>query len=55
LVDEVPGCLRLVLGHYDTTTVHVSVEARKDDGFDPVWLRNAVTEPVEESGAEVDP
>jgi len=35
-------------------TVHVTVEARKEDGFDQVWLRNAVTEPVEESGAEVD-
>jgi hypothetical protein len=35
-------------------TVHVTVEGRKDDGFDPVWLRNAVTEPIEESGAEVD-
>ncbi|HUW11364.1 MAG TPA: AAA family ATPase, partial [Anaerolineae bacterium] len=35
-------------------TVHVTVEARKEDGFDEVWLRNAVTEPVEESGAEVD-
>jgi len=35
-------------------TVHVTVEARKEDGFDQVWLRNAVTEPVEESGVEVD-
>ena len=35
-------------------TVHVTVEAHKQDGFDQVWLRNAVTEPVEESGAEVD-
>jgi len=34
-------------------TVHVTVEARNEEGFDPVWLRNAVTEPVEESGAEV--
>jgi hypothetical protein len=34
--------------------VHVTVEGRKDDGFDPVWLRNAVTEPIEESGAEVE-
>jgi len=35
-------------------TVHVTVEAHKEEGFDQVWLRNAVTEPVEESGAEVD-
>jgi hypothetical protein len=35
-------------------TVHVTVEGRKEDGFDQVWLRNAVTEPIEESGAEVD-
>ena len=35
-------------------TIHVTIEAHKEDGFDPVWLRNAVTEPVEESGAEVD-
>jgi hypothetical protein len=35
-------------------TVHVTVEARREEGFDQVWLRNAVTEPVEESGAEVE-
>ena len=35
-------------------TVHVTVEAHKEEGFDRVWLRNAVTEPIEESGADVD-
>jgi len=37
----------------DAGTVNVTVEARKDEGFDQVWLRNAVIEPVEESGASV--
>jgi hypothetical protein len=36
------------------SSIHMTVEARNDDGFDPVWLRNAVQEPIDESGAEVD-
>ena len=44
-----PDLVRLLV-----ESAHVTVEARKEDGFDPVWLRNAVTEPIEESGAEVE-
>jgi len=30
-------------------TVEVQITAEKNDGFDPVWLRNAVEEPLEET------
>ena len=30
------------------------VEADKLDGFDPVWLRNAVLEPLDEADVEVE-
>lgn len=35
-------------------SVRVRVEAHSDEGFDSVWLRNAVLEPIEESGAETE-
>jgi hypothetical protein len=34
--------------------IRVTVEADKLDGFDPVWLRNAVLEPLDEADVEVE-
>jgi hypothetical protein len=34
-------------------TIQVTVEAKAPDGFDPVWLRNAVLEPLEEADVEI--
>jgi hypothetical protein len=36
-------------------SVHVQVDARSEEGFDPQWLRNAVKEPLEEADVELDP
>lgn len=33
-------------------TIRVTVEAEHPEGFDPVWVRNAVREPLEEAGVE---
>ena len=53
--DQAPLTARLARRGADTAgTVHVTADAHREEGFDRVWLRNAVTEPVEESGAEVD-
>jgi hypothetical protein len=35
-------------------SIHVTVEADKLDGFDPVWLRNAVLEPLDEADVVVE-
>ncbi len=35
--------------------VHVSVDAKSEEGFDPTWLRNAVKEPIEEADVIADP
>lgn len=35
-------------------TLDVTVQARAAEGFDPVWLRNAVLEPLEEADIEVE-
>lgn len=35
-------------------TIHVTVQARNPDGFDRSWLRNAVREPLEELGVEME-
>jgi len=35
-------------------SVHVQVDARSEEGFDPQWLRNAVKEPLEEADVEID-
>jgi hypothetical protein len=35
-------------------TVDVTVEAGTPEGFDSVWLRNAVLEPLEEADIEVE-
>ena len=34
--------------------IDATVEAESEDGFDPVWLRNAVLEPLEEADIEVE-
>jgi hypothetical protein len=34
-------------------SVRMTVEARKLDGFDPTWLRNAVLEPLDEADVEM--
>jgi hypothetical protein len=34
-------------------TIDVTVEARAAEGFDPVWLHNAVLEPLEEADISV--
>ena len=36
-------------------SIRMVVEANKVEGFDPVWLRNAVLEPLEEADVEVEP
>ncbi len=36
-------------------SIRTVVEANKVEGFDPVWLRNAVLEPLEEADVEVEP
>ena len=36
-------------------TVHVTLEAQSEEGFDSQWLRNAVLEPLEEAKVEFDP
>lgn len=33
-------------------TLVLTGRAEKSDGFDPNWLRNAVEEPIEETGIE---
>jgi len=33
-------------------SVHIEVHAESDAGFDPVWLRNAVEEPLDEADIE---
>jgi hypothetical protein len=35
-------------------TIRMTVEAEAAEGFDPVWLRNAVVEPLEEADVEAD-
>jgi hypothetical protein len=35
-------------------SVRITVDAAKPDGFDPVWLRNAVLEPLDEADVEVE-
>ena len=35
-------------------TIDVTVDAEAKEGFDPVWLRNAVLEPLEEADIEVE-
>jgi len=35
-------------------TIHLNVSAESLQGFDPVWLRNAVIEPLDEAGVETD-
>ena len=35
----------------DALTVRLQIDAASDEGFDPTWIRNAVREPFEESGA----
>ncbi len=35
-------------------TIRLNVTAESLQGFDPVWLRNAVMEPLDEAGVEVD-
>ena len=35
-------------------SVHVQVEARSEDAFDPQWLRNALKKPLEEADVELD-
>jgi hypothetical protein len=35
-------------------TIRMTVEAETAEGFDPVWLRNAVLEPLEEADVETD-
>jgi hypothetical protein len=39
----------------DEGMLTVSVEAVSSDGFDPVWLRNAVEEPLDEAGVQRSP
>jgi len=39
----------------DEGKVQVKVEGRSADGFDPLWLRNAVEEPLDEANIERDP
>jgi len=49
------GCWNAVANLVDKAgTVRIRVEAQCEEGFDPVWLRNAVLEPIEESGADRD-
>ena len=49
------GCWNAVANLADKAgTVRIRVEAQCEEGFDPVWLRNAVLEPIEESGADRD-
>ena len=35
-------------------SIRMKIEAQKLDGFDPIWLRNAVFEPLDEADVEVD-
>jgi hypothetical protein len=38
----------------DDGTILVEVDVEAIEGFDPVWLRNAVLEPLEEAHIEVE-
>jgi hypothetical protein len=34
--------------------IRVTIEAEKQDGFDPSWYRNAVKEPLEEADISIE-